>query len=91
MVWKSFLVVDGEPFFTSRYSLGLLNIDWFQPYKHVQYSVGAIYIAILNFPHALRYRRENMILVEVIPGPHQPAIHILGTVGSQPPEIVAWY
>lgn len=54
----------------------LINVDWFQPYKHVQYSVGAIYIAILNFPRTLRYRRENMILVGVIPGPHEPSIHI---------------
>ena len=77
VVWKSFLGVDGEPFFSSQYCLGLLiNIDWFQPYKHIQYSVGAIYIAILNFPRALRYRKENMILVGVIPGPHEPALHI---------------
>lgn len=62
---------------SSRYSLGLLiNVDWFQPYKHVQYSVGAIYLAILNFPRHLRYRRENMILVGIIPGPHEPSLHM---------------
>ena len=43
-VRKSFLTVNGEEFLTSRYTFGLLiNVDWFQPYKHVQYSVGAIY------------------------------------------------
>jgi hypothetical protein len=62
---------------SDRYSLGLLiNVDWFQPYKHVNYSVGAIYIAILNFPRRLRFRRENMILVGIIPGPHEPSLHI---------------
>ena len=76
-VWKSFLSVDGKEFFSCRYSLGLLiNVDWFQPYKHVQYSLGAIYMAVLNFPRSLRYRRENMILVGVIPGPHEPSLHI---------------
>ena len=76
-VWKSFLTVNGKEFLLSIYGFGLLiNVDWFQPYKHVLYSVGAIYIAILNFPHHLRYRRENMILIGVIPGPHEPSLHI---------------
>ena len=79
MVWYGSLslVLMVNPFFSSQYRLGLLiNIDWFQPYKHIQYSVGAIYIAILNFPRALRYRRENMIPVGVIPSPHKPALHV---------------
>ena len=57
-VWRSFLTIDGEEFLSSRYAVGLLiNVDWFQPYKHVQYSVGAIYLAVLNFPRRLRYRQ----------------------------------
>ena len=76
-VWNSFLKINGQDFLSDRYSLGLLiNVDWFQPYKHVSYSVGAIYIAILNFPRRLRFRRENMILIGIIPGPHEPSLHI---------------
>ena len=46
-VWKSFLTLNGKEYLSGRYTFGLLiNIDWFQPYRHVQYSVGAIYIAI---------------------------------------------
>lgn len=72
-IWKSFLTVDGKEFLSDRYALGLLiNVDWFEPYKHVKYSVGAIYIAILNFPRRLRFRREYMILIGIIPGPHEP-------------------
>ena len=42
-VWASFLYVDGKEFLKSHCGIGLLiNVDWFQPYKHVQYSVGAI-------------------------------------------------
>ena len=49
-VWKSFVNINGRNFLSRRYTFGLLiNVDWFQPYAHVQYSVGAIYIAILNF------------------------------------------
>lgn len=40
VVWKLFQSYDRN----SR-----RNIDWFQPYKHVNYSVGAIYISVLNF------------------------------------------
>ena len=53
------------------------NVDWFQPYKHVQYSVGAIYLIVLNLPCNLRYyRKENMILVGIIPGPYEPSLGI---------------
>ena len=77
VVWNSFLTVDGKDFFNSRYSIGLMiNVDWFQPYKHVQYSVGAIYLIVLNLPRNLRYRKENMILVGIIPGPHEPSLGI---------------
>ena len=49
-VWKSFLTFNRRECLSGRYTFGLLiNVDWFQPYRHVQYSVGAIYIAILKF------------------------------------------
>ena len=71
------LRVNGKDFLVGRYNLGLLiNVDWFQPYTHVQYSVGEVYLAFLNFPRHLRYKRENMLLVGVIPGPHEPSLHI---------------
>ena len=52
-------------------NLGLGNIDWFQPYKHTNYSVGAIYITIMNLPRSVRLRRENVILVFCL-GPGEP-------------------
>ena len=74
-VWKSFLSIDGKDVLNSRYCFGMLiNVDWFQPFKHLQYSVGAIYLAILNFPHRLWFHRENMILVGIIPGPKEPSL-----------------
>ena len=77
-VWKSFLTVNGKEFLLSRYSFGLLiNVDWFQQYNHVQYSVGAIYVYHhIELSSLSWYRRENMILMGVTPGPHELSLHI---------------
>ena len=38
-VWKEFQDYNGMPFLSKPYSFGLMiNVDWFQPYKHIQYS-----------------------------------------------------
>ena len=52
----------------------MLNVDWFQPFSHIQYSVGAIYVVIQNLPHHKRFLEENIILVGVIPGPSEPKL-----------------
>ena len=65
------------PFLSKSNCYGLLlNIDWLQPYKHTQHSVGVIYIVILNLPHSVRFKRENVILFEIIPGPNEPSLTI---------------
>ena len=71
-VWSDF-----QSFLSQKYSWCLaLNVDWFQPYSHVTDSVGALYLVILNLPREDRYKRENMILVGIIPGPCEPNLHI---------------
>ena len=55
-----------------RYLVLNINVDWFQPYKRVQHSIGAIYASIRNLPRQARYQMENMLLVSVIPGPAEP-------------------
>ena len=46
----------------------MLNIDWFQPFKHLSsFSVGAIYLVILNLHRHLAFKRENNILARTIP------------------------
>ena len=63
-VWKEWT----SDFFSSERSLGLmLNIDWFQPFKKVQNSVAPIYLVLMNLPRNERYKRENLILVGIIP------------------------
>ena len=49
-------------------SIGLqLNLDWFQPYTYSQYSAGAVYCCILNLPREMRNKKENIILVAMLP------------------------
>ena len=45
----------------------MLNVDWFQPNKHTNYSIGAIYMVFLNLPHEERFKKQNMMLIGVIP------------------------
>lgn len=72
-VWKEFMKYNGEPFLSEDGNFALmLNMDFFQPYKHVQYSVGAIYLTVMNLPRDIRYKQENVILVGLIPGPCEP-------------------
>jgi hypothetical protein len=50
----------------------ILNVDWFQPYKHTHHSVGVVYLSINNLPRHLRYKPSNILLTGIIPGPHEP-------------------
>ena len=54
----------------------MLNVDWFQPYSHTVSSVGVIYLSIMNLPRHKRYKRKNMVLIGIIPGPSEPERNI---------------
>ena len=72
-VWKDFLYYEGKPFLAEPFSFALLiNIDWFQPYQHLTYSVGVIYLTVFNLPRSMRYKLENVCLVGILPGPREP-------------------
>ena len=46
----------------------MLNVDWFNPFKHRNdFSVGVIYMVLMNLPRSYSFRKENVILVRVIP------------------------
>ncbi len=52
----------------------MLNLDWFIPYKHASYSIGAIYAVCLNLPRTERFKEENVIHLGIIPHmKHEPA------------------
>lgn len=76
-VWKDFLQFEGRSFLEAPNSIAfMLNIDWFQPFKHIIYSIGVIYLAIMNLPRSLRFKRENIIIIGLIPGPSEPSLHM---------------
>ena len=66
---NDFKVVEGKPFLSSQDTLRLglmLNVDWFQSFKHTPYSVGAVYLVIMNLPRSVRFKRENVILASYL-------------------------
>ena len=72
-VWHDIKLINGRPFTELPNNLCLgMNIDWFIPYDETVYFVGAIYVVVLNLLWTERYRLEHVILVGVIPGPHEP-------------------
>ena len=77
-----FLGPDGLPFLRvcgseGRYLFSLF-VDWFNPRGNRQggaaYSAGVIFMVCLNLPPTLRYKRENVYLAGVIPGPKSPSL-----------------
>ena len=74
-VWKKFMKFKDKPFLSEPYNLGLmLNCDWFQPFDHSTYSVGVLYLVILNLPRTIRFKPENVLIAGVIPGPKEPSL-----------------
>ena len=68
LVWEEY-----KEFLSAPYNYLLtLNVDWFCPFEHGRYSVGAIYITIQNLPASIRNHPDNIILVGIIPGPSEP-------------------
>lgn len=37
--------------------VAMMTVDFFQLYKHIQYSMGAIYLTVLNLPHGIRSKQ----------------------------------
>ena len=61
--------ISGIPFLSLPFNYVLLiNVDWFQPYKHTIHSEGVIII----LPRRERFLQKNIIISGVIPGPKEP-------------------
>ena len=77
-VWRNFQEVSAKLFLvaTSPSLASMLNVDWFQPFKHTVHSVGVIYLTILNLPWSLQYKRQTVVLLGLIPRPSEPKHNI---------------
>ncbi len=66
--------MNGLPFLAAPNNyLMILNCDWFQSFKHTQFSIGILYLVVGNLPRELRYKRENILIVGIMPGPNEPS------------------
>ncbi|CAB4439852.1 unnamed protein product [Rhizophagus irregularis] len=82
-IWKEFPSrLDGSnssKFFTSEtadFHLGIMiNLDWFQPFELSSYSCEAIYGVICNLPCKIRFKKENMLVLGLLPGLREIKLH----------------
>ena len=60
-VWRDFQLYDGKPFLASpRNYAFMLNVDWMQPFERTIYSIGVIYLVLMNLPRSERFKRQNV-------------------------------
>ena len=82
-IWKTFkddpFDENSALFFgkeTADSHLGLIvNLDWFQPFDSVSHSTGVLYASIANLPRDIRFKRENMLVLGILPGPDEVSLH----------------
>ena len=78
----NFLYRDGRRFLRKHQSecrlIFSLFIDWFGTHGNhrsgAHISSGVIFLACLNLPPEARYKRENIYLLGVLPGPKSPSL-----------------
>lgn len=76
-IWRDFQVFDNKPFLAEpRNYAFMLNVDWMQPFIHTTYSVGVMYLVLMNLPRSERFKRENVFLIGIISGPSEPPLTI---------------
>ena len=70
-VWKAFQIVDGDLFLQWPNNLCLkLNLDWFNPFEHIKYSVGVLYFDRKS-SSVITLQIENIIIVGTLPRPKE--------------------
>ena len=77
-IWKNFpsqMDNSESRFFTTETAdsnLGIMiNLDWFQPFESTPYSCGAIYGVICNLLRNVRFNKENILTLGLLPGPSE--------------------
>ena len=59
---ENLLNLKGGLFSEPHHLALMLNCDWFQPHNQTQYSIGVIYLVVLNLPCDIRFKPENIII-----------------------------
>jgi len=55
----------------------MINLDWFQPFESSVYSSGVIYGVICNLPREVRFKRENILYLGLLPEPKEVKLHMI--------------
>ena len=78
-IWKNFPDTSDGLYFTPKTAdsyLGIIiNLNWFQPFESSVYSCGAIYGVICNLPREIRFKKENILTLGLLPGPNEVKLH----------------
>src|SRR3954470_943687 len=70
------LIMKHHRIFSADLHLGLmLNLDWFQPFDGTSHSTEVLYAAICNLPRDIRFKRENLLIISILPGPNEVSLH----------------
>lgn len=74
-VWADFCSEKFGNFLQYKRNYGvMLNFDFFQPYRHTTESYGVFYLTLMNLPRSEHFKKENVLLVGIIPPlGHEPA------------------
>jgi len=71
--WKfAELFLTWSSWYTSWFNI---ELDWFQLYDDVIYSTSVIYAAICNLSQDIRFKRENMLILSLLPSPNEVSLH----------------
>ena len=57
MIYKSFADNDVTSFFQDKRNIGeMFNVHWFNLVKRTEYSIGVMYLMVLNIPRLERFK-----------------------------------
>ena len=91
-VWKDFNSSKYRNYLMTPGNLLLaLNTDWFQPFEKTKYSVGVLYLVVLNLPRDERYKLENIIIAGLVPGPKEPKLTMNSYIGPLVQDLQSVY
>src|SRR5437763_616923 len=81
-VWKTFKGTDDEislnffrPEVADSHLDLMLNLDWFQLFDGTSHSTGVLYAAICNLSRDIRFKRENLLIISILPGLNKVSLH----------------
>lgn len=82
-ILRDFLGPDGLPFMQKPPEEGRLvfglNMDGFHPHGSREAgkktTICGIYLICFNLPPEIRFKMENIFLLGIVPGPHEPSTH----------------